>query len=595
VPEESGVSQQTATREPVPAAPGPGPGRRRRIILLAAVFVALLASISGVVVACTNSTPDTPPTVRVDRGPVKLAVSASGTVSPGGRHGIGFADGGQVTEVLVKVGDQVTVGQTIARVDDTVARQTLAQREAGLAQQAAVLAKLRGGTAVGDSRAALDQARRIEQATREQVEATNDANESATSRARVQLRFDEDQVRRAEARLRTDRAACRASTATPAAAAVRTTTVTVTVAPTAPSTATGTPVATATTPPTTTASVVRMAATTVTGADTGTGTGTGTTAACQQAASSETAVQQARGTVVGSRTALETAEQRERTDAASGQVSIENARQSVLSAQASLNTASNDRPADIAAQEAVVDDARAAVEIAREDLAQTVLTAPVAGTVTALNGTVGEIVAAPSAATPQAPGSDGPLPLATGGTGTGSAGATTPGAGAFAELDASDAFQVVVPFEETDAARIQPGQLVDVTVDALGDPPLTGRVVSIAPSGEELSGIVSYYTTVIIEGGAGRLRAGQTAEAAVTVDAVDDVLRVPASAVGRSGGRPAVTLTGPDGRSVTQTFLPGLVGDDYVEVRSGLADGEEVRLPQATVTAEPDRGPPGGD
>ena len=32
-------------------------------------------------------------------------------------------------------------------------------------------------------------------------------------------------------------------------------------------------------------------------------------------------------------------------------------------------------------------------------------------------------------------------------------------------------------------------------------------------------------------------------------------------------------------------FLAGLVGDDYVEVRSGLTDGDKVELPQATVTA----------
>jgi hypothetical protein len=42
-------------------------------------------------------------------------------------------------------------------------------------------------------------------------------------------------------------------------------------------------------------------------------------------------------------------------------------------------------------------------------------------------------------------------------------------------------------------------------------------------------------------------------------------------------------------------FLAGLVGDDYVEVRSGLTAGDQVQLPQATVTAAPQQGgpPPG--
>jgi HlyD family secretion protein len=118
-------------------------------------------------------------------------------------------------------------------------------------------------------------------------------------------------------------------------------------------------------------------------------------------------------------------------------------------------------------------------------------------------------------------------------------------------------------------------------------------VTSVAPSGVDLSGIVSYYATVTVEGAPDRLRDGQTAEADVRVEVADNVLRVPAAAVRRSGGQPTVTITGPDGRPVSMPFLAGLVGDDYVEVRSGLTDGDKVELPQATVTPAPDnQGPP---
>ena len=115
----------------------------------------------------------------------------------------------------------------------------------------------------------------------------------------------------------------------------------------------------------------------------------------------------------------------------------------------------------------------------------------------------------------------------------------------------------------------------------------------VAPSGVDLSGIVSYYATITVDGAADRLRDGQTAEADVRVEVADNVLRVPAAAVRRSGGQPTVTITGPDGTPVSMPFLAGLVGDDYVEVRSGLTDGDKVELPQATVTARPeDQGPP---
>jgi HlyD family secretion protein len=613
------------TQDTADAAPANRRLSRRRAVLISAIALILIAAIALVAVSCTNSGQNGPPTVRVDRGPVALAVSASGTIAPSGRQSLGFADGGTVTQVAVKVGDRVEAGQVIARIDGRVALQTLRQQQATLNQQAAVLDKLRGGDTVGAAQASLDQASSIERATRSQVDATNAANRSATSRARTQLRFDQSSLDRAEDQLQADRSACRASP--------RTTTPTTAAAPVAP-TASQTPLPTTqprpttqpvpqpqptsqprpttppalttqprpTTPPrtttslrTVTTSVVRVAASGPLGSVDGDVdlADERTSPACQRILSDRSAVQQAEAAVVASRTALDAAEQRENTDAEAGQVPIENARQGVVTAQNQLATASNDRAPDISAQEALVESAQAGVAIAQRDVDETAIIAPVAGTITAINGAPGEVVAPPSAVTPLAPGGSAPLPVEASGGTAGAAVTGAPGAGAFVVLDAADPFQLVVPFEEADASRILPGQLVDVAVDALPNDTLTGRVSTVAPSGQDISGIVSYYTTIVVDGGADRLRDGQTAEAAVRVEAVENALRVPAAAVGRSGGRPTVTVTGPDGEPVTRSFLPGLVGDDYVEVRSGLTDGEEVRLPQATVTTAPGpQGPP---
>jgi multidrug efflux pump subunit AcrA (membrane-fusion protein) len=655
--------------------------RRHRRLLLVAIAVILIVAISVVAVSCSGNEEPGPPSVTVDRGTVALAVSASGSIAPAGRQSLGFADGGTVTQVLVNVGDRVQPGQVLARIDDTVARQTLAQRQATLNQQIATLNKLLGGNTVEAAQASLDKAQDIERATRRQVDATNSANRSATARARTQLDFDKSAQDRAEAQLDADRTACRASprattaTATPTQAAVAPTTAgtgggttaptTVPTVPTVPTTVPTVPTEPTTEPtePTTEPTTVPTEPTTVpttvptvpaqdlvpartpeplaivapaepaapagepvrrSRSSGGTFGGTAparvvttpvvlraasspldgdvdddialaddhTGAACSRLLSDRSAVQQAEGTVVSSQTALDAAEQKERTDRASGDVSVQNAQQAVVTAQNQLATAGNDRPQDIAAQRAQVQDARAAVVIAQRDVDETVITAPAAATVTAINGTAGEVVASPSAVTALAPGGTAPLPATSGGTGT-TSGGSAPGAGAFVTLDAADSFQVVVPFEEADAARVLPGQPVQVSVDALPNDTLTGRVVSVAPSGVDLSGIISYYATVVVDGGADRLRDGQTAEADVRVESVDNVLRVPAAAVRRSGGQPTVTIAGPDGKPVSMPFLAGLVGDDYVEVRSGLNDGVRVELPQATVTAGPDnQGPP---
>ena len=202
----------------IAARPGRLHGRRRTILLIATALV-LIVAITVVAVSCSGNNETGPPTVVVDRGTVALAVSASGSIAPGGRQSLGFADGGTVTEVLVNVGDQVQPGQVLARIDDTVARQTLAQRQATLAQQTATLNKLIGGNSVEAAEASLDKAQDIERATRRQVDATNAANRSATSRAQTQLSFDKSSLDRAEQQYDADRSACRASprTTTPTA------------------------------------------------------------------------------------------------------------------------------------------------------------------------------------------------------------------------------------------------------------------------------------------------------------------------------------------------------------------------------------------
>ena len=522
--------------------PTTGRSRRARLRAVVPVLVAILFA-----AGCGETAPP-PPTVRVDRGDVISSVKASGSIVAVGEQKLGFPDSGKIAEVLVKVGDRVEPGQVLARLDDFGLRQTLAQRQASLDEQQAVLGRVTGDPSVDGAEAAVRAAQDIQDATEDEVAATDEANSSASGRARAELKVEQDARDLAQRQLRAARAACAASAAAPAPG-------------------------------------------------TGTTGGTTGTTTCDTSAA-ESAVQQAESAVVGAKSQVIAAEHQEDTDAAAGRVSIENARQGVVSAQNELDSARSDRPFNIAEQRALVDDARAGLAGARRDVDETVLTAPVAGVVAAINGVPGEFVASPSVVTAQGPGGA-PLPPVSDVSG---AGDELPGTGAFLVLAAANAFEVVVPFEESDAVKLIVGQQVDITVDALVDPvdpesgpTLQGRVLAIAPTGRNIDGIVSFYTTISIENPIDRLRSGMTADAAVRTQVVPNALRVPTRAVGRTDGRPSVTITGPDGDPETVPFEPGLVGDQYTEVRSGLRPGQDVRLPQATVSPPPgDRGGPGG-
>ena len=119
--------------------------------------------------------------------------------------------------------------------------------------------------------------------------------------------------------------------------------------------------------------------------------------------------------VEASRTSLEAARQKQDVDAASGQVSIENSRQSVVTAQNTLDTTSTDRPFNIEQQRALVANGQALVRAAQRDVDDATLRAPVDGTVSAINGAVGEFLSPSSGTTALAPGSDAAIPGTDGG------------------------------------------------------------------------------------------------------------------------------------------------------------------------------------
>src|SRR5438874_10778164 len=72
-------------------------------------------------------------TATADRGSVTSVVSGTGSLLPVGRMNVNFKQTGVLTEVDVKVGDKVTTGQVLARIDSSTQQAALAQAQASLA------------------------------------------------------------------------------------------------------------------------------------------------------------------------------------------------------------------------------------------------------------------------------------------------------------------------------------------------------------------------------------------------------------------------------------------------------------------------------
>ncbi|MGH3832336.1 MAG: hypothetical protein ACRDRS_18155, partial [Pseudonocardiaceae bacterium] len=90
--------------------------------------------------------------------------------------------------------------------------------------------------------------------------------------------------------------------------------------------------------------------------------------------------------------------------------------------------------------------------------------------------------------------------------------------------------------------------------------------------------VINYYVTIVLSETDPRLKDGQTAEARVVTNEVDDVLTVPNSAIRKRGDQSTVTVIDANGAQQQVRFQAGLVGDDRTQVISGLREGQEVIL-----------------
>jgi HlyD family secretion protein len=566
-----------------------------------------LVALACTLAACTSaSTPPGPTTARVERTTVSTAVTSSGALAASTEQNLGFQKGGRLTAVNVKVGDRVTAGQVLATLDDATLRRTLAQQQAELDAQRALLTRYVNSTAVQGAQNSAAQAQAVLSATQDQAKATLDADETTLKRAEKQLDFDEDVRDDAEDRLKADKAACGRSTGSGSATTGQFSRTTVpqsdmmaamgmgggTAAArrwgsrqpsgTEPGGSTGTtpggttPGATTPTDPATTPGATGTSETGMFSALTAPVDPVGS-GACNRVQSDESALASAKRQVETSRTARDDARQQREVDEAAGRVSIENARQSLVSAQNDRAANGADRPSIIAQQQAVVAGAEVAVRQAQADVDDTVLRAPVDGTVSVLNGTVGEYVGASSGTSALAPGGGAVIPgTDSAGAGAVAAAVTRPGGSQFLVLDGADTFRVVVPFEESDAVRIEPNQNVDVSFDAVPDLTRHGTVLAVAPAATATSGVVGYYVTIVLTETDARLRDGQTAQAAVRTEEMRDVPAIPNAAVHRQGAQTTATVLGFDGSRRTVPIQTGVVGDDLTQVVSGLTVGDEV-------------------
>ena len=148
--------------------------------------------------------------------------------------------------------------------------------------------------------------------------------------------------------------------------------------------------------------------------------------------------------------------------------------------------------------------------------------------------------------------------------------------------------------DELKIRSLEVGQEVDITADAVPGETYKGVISSILVAGTTANGSTSYPVTVRIDD-MGELLPGMNATAKITTASVKNVLALPNAALVRgsyvlvtrdspSAANAETSMTAPDGY-VYVKVASGISDDDYIEVKSGLQEGDTIAYDNSSVSA----------
>lgn len=134
--------------------------------------------------------------------------------------------------------------------------------------------------------------------------------------------------------------------------------------------------------------------------------------------------------------------------------------------------------------------------------------------------------------------------------------------------------QIETLIDESDIGKIQKGQKATFTVDAYPGKIFTGVVSSISNKAVNQQNVV-YYTVIIDVDNPEGLKPTMTARVSVVVGESKSALLIPLSAVKEVKGKKIVTVM-KNGVPEEVAIETGIMGEDKVEVISGLSDSDEI-------------------
>ena len=170
--------------------------------------------------------------------------------------------------------------------------------------------------------------------------------------------------------------------------------------------------------------------------------------------------------------------------------------------------------------------------------------------------------------------------------------------GAMAVIYDLSQLELQMDVSELDIGQIQPGQTVEITAEALPGQTFTGVVEKVSVNGTTTDGFTTYPVTILLSE-YGDLNPGMNVSAHIIVERAENALCVPAEAVNSDGtvlvagegafAEDGVTIADPS-KIESRPVTLGRGNQDFVEITSGLEEGETVLLPIQSTGGMPSDG-----
>lgn len=149
------------------------------------------------------------------------------------------------------------------------------------------------------------------------------------------------------------------------------------------------------------------------------------------------------------------------------------------------------------------------------------------------------------------------------------------------QLPDTSKMMVVVRIHEAKTDKIKLGQKVTVRAEGVGNKQFTGTVTKIAVLADSQNRwlnpeLKEYETEIMLDESNELLKPGVTARAEILIAELENVIAVPIQSVFNKGSK-AYVFVGGDDAEPREVSL-GLASTEFVEIKSGLEEHEEVLL-----------------